>query len=149
MNRARINLILGVLFYPITDPGIQGMDYLYERYLAYKELISIKGTSADILEEKGTKTGEYRKAGEALIQYLADSCRSKIRSYDDLLMLCEFYYPLLDMERFIEEIQREIKEPQGNYSASMENTALFYLERMRRTAMSLLTYRDGILAIRT
>ena len=149
MNRARINLILGVLFYPITDPEIQGRDYLYERYLAYKKLISIQGSSADILEEKGAKTAEYRKTGEALIQYLADSCRSKIRSYDDLLMLCEFYYPLLDMERSIEEIQREIKEPQGNNSDPIENTALFYLERMRRAAMSLLTYRDGILAIRT
>ena len=73
MNRARINLILGVLFYPITDPGIQGMDYLYERYLAYKDLISIKGTGVNILEEKGAKTKKYRKTGEDLIQYLADS----------------------------------------------------------------------------
>ena len=149
MNRARINLILGVLFYPITDPGIQGMDYLYERYLAYKELISVKGTNADILEEKGTKNAKYRRTGEKLIQYLADSCRSRIRSYDDLLMLCELYYPLLEMDRSIEEIQRKIKEPQGNHSVAEENTSLFYLERIRRTAMSLLTYRDGILAIRT
>ena len=60
MDRARINLILGVLFYPITDPEIQSRDYLYERYLAYKELISVKGTNTDILEEKGTKNAKYR-----------------------------------------------------------------------------------------
>lgn len=149
MNRSRINLILGVLLYPITDPKIQETDYLYERCCVYKALITLRGTSAAILEEKAKKNKQYREAGERLIQYLIDSSRTRIRSYDDLQMLCELYYPLLGMERAIEEIGNEIKKSRGNIADEMENTSLFYLERMRKIALSLLTYRDGIMAIRT
>ena len=49
MKRARINLILGVLLYPITDPKIQERDYLYEKYIAYKKLISLQGTNNRML----------------------------------------------------------------------------------------------------
>lgn len=148
MNRSRINQILGVLLFPITDPGLQKNDYLYERCMAYEALIAVKGNGASVLEEKMRKSKRYRKAEKDLLKYLADSCRSRIPSYDSLQMLCELYYPLLDMERFIEERQ-QLKQQMGNGSDRKENTAVFYMERMRRIAVSLLTYRDGILAIRT
>lgn len=149
MNRNRINLILGVLLFPVTDPKLQVKDYLYDYCCAYRELIELKGTSAVMLAKKAQKNKKYREAGEKLIQYLADSCRSHICSLDDLYMLCELYYPLLGMERDIRKIQEKIKQPNGVYSDEKENTALFYMERMRRIALSLLTYRDGIMAIRT
>ena len=149
MNRNRINLILGVLLFPMTDPKLQVKDYLYDYCCAYRELIELKGTGAVMLAEKAQKNKKYREVGENLIQYLVDSCRSQIRSLDDLHMLCELYYPLLGMERDIRKIQEKIKEPNGVYSDEKENTALFYMERMRRIALSLLTYRDGIMAIRT
>lgn len=149
MKRVRINLILGVLLYPITDPKIQERDYLYEKYIAYKKLISLQGTNNRMLEEKSNKLKKYRASCENVIRYLVDSCRCEVSSYDDLQMLCELYYPLLEMERSVEQIREEIKLPHGNTSDDIENTALFYLNQMRRIAKSLLTYRDGIMAIRT
>lgn len=149
MNRSRINLILGVLLFPITNPTLQKRDYLYERFRAYKELISIQGISAERIVEKSEKNKKYRKTADALIQFLSDSCRSTIRSYDDLHMLCELYYPLLEMERYIEQIQQRVKKPKEIYSDEKENIASYYVEKMRKIALSLLTYRDGIMAIRT
>ena len=64
MNRSRINLILGVLLYPITDPKIQETDYLYERCCVYKALITLRGTSAAILEEKAKKISNTGKRGK-------------------------------------------------------------------------------------
>ena len=124
MNRNRINLILGVLLFPMTDPKLQVKDYLYDYCCAYRELIELKGTGAVMLAEKAQKNKKYREVGENLIQYLVDSCRSQIRSLDDLHMLCELYYPLLGMERDIRKIQEKIKEPNGVYSDEKENTAL-------------------------
>lgn len=149
MNRMRINLILGVLLFPITNPKLQSKDYLYERCRAYKELVAIKGTSIGTLAEKSEKNRKYRDAVDELIQFLSYSCRSKIQSYDDLQMLCELYYPLLGMQRYIEQIQKKVKIPKGIKSDEKENTAPYYIEQMRRIALSLLTYRDGIMAIRT
>lgn len=148
MNRSRINQILGVLLFPITDPDLQKKDYLYECCMAYEALIAVKGNGASALEEKTQKGKRYRDAEREFMKYLADSCRSRIPSYDSLQMLCELYYPLLDMERSI-EIQQRLKRQKGDESDRKENTAVFYMERMRRIAVSLLTYRDGILAIRT
>lgn len=149
MNRSRINLILGVLLSPITDPKFQEKDYFYERCVAYKELISVRGTNATILAEKAERNSKFRKATENLIQFLVDSCRSKVQSYDDIYMLCELFYPLLDMDRYIRQVQQNIKLPQRITSSEKENIALFYMKQMQRIALSLLTFRDGIMAIRT
>lgn len=148
MNRSRINLILGILLFPVTNPKLQETDYLFEYCQAYEALISVEGSGAKILEEKLQKSKNYKKAEDALLHYLTDSCRSRISSYDEVLMLCELYYPLLEMERSIKR-QQKMKDRKGIQSGERENAATFYLERMRRIASSLLTYRDGILAIRT
>ena len=124
MNRSRINQILGVLLFPITDPDLQKNDYLYERCMAYEALIAVKGNGARVLGEKMQKSERYREAEKELLQYLADSCRSRIPSYDSLQMLCELYYPLLDMERSIEERQ-QLKQQMGNGSDRKENAAVF------------------------
>lgn len=154
MNRSRINLILGVLLSPITDPEFQRRDYFYERCRAYRELVGIRGSGAETLTKKAQKNREYREACEALIAFLADSCRSKVRSYDDLQMLCDHYYPLLDMERFVRQVQQNFHlpgetEPDRIWPDEQENASLFYIGRMRKIAVSLLTYRDSVMAIRT
>lgn len=146
MNRSQINLILGVLLFPITDPGLQANDYFFDYYHAYKELISIKGISAKALSDKEDKIEKYRKAEKGLIRYLANACRSRIQSYDDLQLLCEMYYPLHAIDREFQAIQLS---PEQNQKKQKEHMALFYMERMQKIAKSLLTYRDGILAIRT
>lgn len=151
MNRSRINLILGVLLFPISDPQLQKKDLLFEYCVAYRELISVKVTDSSMIEEKENKNRAYKAASEALIQYLADVCRSRVRSYDDLQMICELYYPLLKIDRYIETFRHmdDLSKIRPYMELQKEIISSFYMERMRQIALSLLTYRDGVLAIRT
>lgn len=129
MNRTRINQILGVLLFPYLDPELDQRDFLLERYQAYEEYLLIKGNRISDLDQKQQKSRKYQQTTENLITYLADRSKAGIKSYDDLLMLCELYYPV--GENYGKEISR------------------VYLDKIEEIAVSLLTYRDGVPAIRT
>lgn len=129
MNRIRINQMLGVLLFPYLDPELQKKDYLWERYDAYNSYLQLSGNSITDIDEKQKRNRKFQTATDELIDYLASKSRTEIKSYDDLLMLCELYYPIHKNSR------REITE--------------VYMDGLARIAESLITYRDGIPAIRT
>lgn len=148
MNRYRIRQIIGVLLFPFTDPCIQSYDYMYERYEAYNKFMNLDLGRIGIEQDKLVCNGDYKKKTDELIDYLTTRNGNRIKSYDDILMLCELYYPVLDLKQTMDEVQK-IKTQNRNYSDKRENIALFYLANLVRIAHSLLTYRDGTMAIRT
>ena len=134
MNRIRTNQMLGVLLFPYLDPNLQSMDYFRKRYNVYEEYMNISGNHVADLGLKRKKNVEFQKATQELIEYLSSVSRVGIKSYDDLLMLCESYYSIADIEGREEET-----DPIQNV----------YFDTLIKIANSLLTYRDGIAAIRT
>lgn len=148
MNRFRINQILRVLLFPFTDPKLQYEDPMLKRYLAYREILNLRPDSIVKTEEKAEKNYQYQHATEDLIKYLSAVNKTRVKSYDDLLMICELFYPMLDLEKLMNKIQKRNYQA-GKPSDPRENIALFYLENLVKIAHSLLTYRDGVAAIRT
>jgi hypothetical protein len=148
MNRFRINQILRVLLFPFTDPKLQYEDPMLKRYLAYREILNLRPDSIVKTEEKAEKNYQYQHATEDLIKYLSAVNKTRVKSYDDLFMICELFYPMLDFEKLMNKIQKRNCQA-GNFSDPRENIALFYLENLVKIAHSLLTYRDGVAAIRT
>lgn len=148
MNRFRINQIMMVLLFPYCDPGLQKQDVLLNKHLAYQQFLNLNLDDASVAEEKHEKNSNYRQADRDLMNYLISRNQGRIKSYDDILRLCDFYFPLLPLERFMSGIQ-EMKRAKGNPSCEEENIALFYFKNLQKIANSLLTYRDGVMAIRT
>lgn len=137
-----------VLLFPYCDPGLQKRDVLLNKHLAYQRFLSLNLDDSSVAEEKYEKSSDYRNADQELMNYLFSRNQGRVKSYDDILRLCDFYFPLLPLERFMSEIQ-EMKQANGNQSDVEENIALFYLKNLQKIANSLLTYRDGVMAIRT
>lgn len=148
MNRFRINQILEILLFPYCDTGLQEKDYLMEKCRIYREFLSLDLNDVAVFEKKQNVSSDYHGACVELIHYLADRNEGRIKTYDDVVMLCDCYYPLLEVERLMKKVQ-QLKESRGNPSDERDNISLFYLRNLCRMAESLLTYRDGVAAIRT
>lgn len=134
MNRTRINQLLGVLLFPYLDPGLIKKDYFRKRYETYLDYMKISGNRAVDLGKKWEKNRKYQKTTEELIEYLHAKSRAGIKSYDDLLMFCESYYPFA-----------EIESRCGKTDSILDT----YFDTLIRIAESLLTYCDGVASIRT
>lgn len=148
MNRNRINQILSVLLFPFCDPLLGKTDKLNEKFQKYVEIRKngIKDSTQRIKREKSTQ--EYKKLCEELQKYLEGCNEGRIKSYDDIMQLCELYYPQQDYIQLFDRITRDShwKEEGGKQG---EIISCFYLKKLRNIAESMLTYRDGIVAIRT
>ena len=56
--------------------------------------MGIRGNNIADLGRKQKSDEEFKKATNRLIEYLELKSGAGTESYDDLLMLCELYYPL-------------------------------------------------------
>lgn len=148
MNRYRINQILTVLLFPFCDSLLGEEDFLFNKYLAYEAFLQYREGESSTLSMREECLSRYRKEEKKLQHYLEDKNEGRIRSYDDLLQLCELYYPLQKLREFMESKEKQSKAltAEGN---QRERMALFYFNNLLRIADSMLTYRDGIAAIRT
>lgn len=146
MNRYRLNQILEILLFPFCDPELGKMDYLELYYEAYHNFVKKNGreTSLSSREELNKK---YKQAEREFISYLADRNGNRIKSYDDILMLCKLYYPFTEMEDVICRVAKR-KEERGICDFGEGNISIYYFRLMSKIARSLVTYRDGVAAIR-
>lgn len=133
MNRYRINQILEVLLFPFSDPSFAKNDYLLKKCQAYKAFLDANLDTKSGYEKREKRSADYRRANQELVKYLVEKNKWRVKSYDDIQKLCDLYYPVLKIEQPVNE----------------ENISLFYLKNLVRIADSLLTYRDGVAAIRT
>lgn len=148
MNRFRINQILDVLLFPYCDPDLQKKDFLYQKYCAYRAFVEPGMESISMMEERMIRNEQYKVKSENLVIYLAEKNHGRIKSYDDISLLCDLYFPVKEVAYWIEWIQKQ-KEEMGIGTPEEENIAAFYLNKLFQIASSMITYRDGVAAIRT
>lgn len=148
MNRFRINQILDVLLFPYLDSCLQREDFLYEKYCAYQAFVEPGLNNIAMTEERLKRNENYRNASQKLVEYLAQKNHGRIKSYDDIELLCDLYYPVKELANWVEQFQKR-KEQCEIMTPKEENIAVFYLHQLFRLAGSMITYRDGVAAIRT
>lgn len=147
MNRYRLNQILEVLLFPAADPGLGKEDVLLSFYQAYQKISMLDDLRAPGGARRDRALDKYRKKQIELIDYLSARCQGKIKSEDDILMLCKYYHPM-------EEIQQEMTNVRNRRLAKdytdipKESISLYYIKKLSSVAEALITYRDGIAAIR-
>lgn len=147
MNRDRINQILTVLLFPFCDPTLGSYDPMLQKYLAYEQFLEYQAGSAGMLEGHEIQRKEYQSAEQKLQYYLEERNHGRIRSYDDILQLCELYYPLQNLRNEISRHKR--KKRRTGYVGPREWIADYYYQNLWKIADSLITYRDGITSLRT
>lgn len=142
MDRYRLNQILEVLLFPVCDPELarDRKDCLFQEYDAYRKFLAIEGYGAQETLRRTESNESYKAAERSLLDYLMRRSNGNARSYDDLLMLSQYYYSLKTMRR--ENIKYGI-------NAGKEEISHYCVHILARIATSLLTYRDGVTAIRT
>lgn len=147
MNRYRLNQILEILLFPVSDSEQGREDCIlrcYETYRAFAKECE-KGGSNRANRQK--KNREYLNAKKELVSCLMRRNHGRIKSEDDIQLLYEMYYPMDAIEKEMERLE-SIRRHQGYESVSQENINVFYLSNLKRIALSLITYRDGVAAIR-
>lgn len=139
MNRYRLNQILEVLLFPICDAKQGEKDILLSCYEAYAALMEESGKISFTETDKKKRHENYRRAQKDLITYLVEKNYGRVKSQDDIQLLCSMYYPMDELE------ERMMRFPENTV---IENISIYYLEKLCRIALSLVTYRDGVAAIR-
>lgn len=147
MNRYRLSQILEILLFSVTDPQIGKNDPLLMYYRAYYEFHKANSSERSGRARKDRTRQEYQKCQKQMIAYLADHCNGKMKSEDDILMLCSLYYRLEEIEGEIIEIER-LRVASQCANIDEENICRYYLKKISDMTASLITYRDGMAAIR-
>lgn len=139
MNKFRLNQILEILTFPYTDTRLMQEDALAEQedawcaYIDHTERFSVKG--------RGKAAERYEKARKNFGEYLCRLCSGRARSMDDVLLASEKFF---SHNRIMEDMSHKWKGAKRK-----EMVARCYAENIFWIANSLLTSRDGIIAIRT
>lgn len=145
MNKYRLNQMLEILLFPVTDPKLGAKDPLLSLYSAYRKFD--KAGSSKRLDRawRDQTKHEYQKCQKQMIEYLADRCHGKINSEDDILLLCNLYYPMEEIEETMTAIA-SLRIASKNIDE--ENICRYYLRKIADMTAALVTYRDGMAAIR-
>ncbi len=139
MNKFRLNQILEILTFPYTDTRLMQEDALAEQedawcaYIDHTERFSVKG--------RGEASVRYEKARKNFGKYLCRLCSGRARSLDDVLMAGEKFF---SHNRIVEDMSHRWKG-----AGRKEMVAKCYMDNIFWIANSLLTSRDGVIAIRT
>lgn len=147
MNKYRINQILMVLLFPFRDPLMGDKDYLLEKYEKYEKMLTYENGKIIAINERERKLSEYQHAERELETYLVTCNEGRIKSYDDLRQLCELFHPMQELKDTMVKLQEE--SIVGTKNQKRELIAEYYFQKLDRIADSMITYRDGIAAIRT
>lgn len=137
MNRNRLNQIVRVLLLPYTGNGFetqQGDVIKNIRSALYEYTCSLK--SGRVKREKNERN--YLIEKENLENYIRSDYELRTKTIDDIKLLLELFYP-----------EEEILILMEQYCDSSSGIARYYIENIFRIAGSLLTFRDGKIAIRT
>ena len=84
---------------------------------------------------------EYYNKEKELMVFLIDHAEWRIRKLDDLKLLIDMFFSERDAQTYI-----EVAKERNDYIYAMDR---LYLDNLYKIAISLLTYRDGRVAIRT
>lgn len=149
MDRYRLNQILRVLLFPVCDPEMGKNDLLLEKYLPYQNFMDHRDSGLEENYARNRNNEAYKKAENKLLEYLTEMNAGRAKSVDELKLLCDLYYPMKDIYCQIGRISEKRREKKKSGAALKEYIALYYIQKLVQISRSLLTYRDGIVSIRT
>lgn len=147
MDRYRLTQILNVLLLPFTDIEQGKQDIQLECYMQYHRFMEMNNQGNDPFLSKEEFHRKYNEQKERMVQYMIRYCHGHVKSEDDMKLLCKLCYPMEELERKMQEMEG-IRLAQGLPSIPMENISVVYLRKLASIACSLITYRDGVAAIR-
>ena len=147
MKRYRMNQILSVLLFPFLDSDWFKEDLLYKRHCKYEEYLKYNKAGIGQWELRKKCENEYQGYNKEFADYIMRKNKWKNKSYDDVVQLCRLYYSTQDIKATIEEIEKW-RSQKGLPGSDREIISDYYIEYLKKIAMSLLTYRDGVAAIR-
>lgn len=147
MNRYRLEQILSVLLFPMTDPDFGKEDVLLSYYQAYQALPHTGGKKAAGAGVEDRPNDRYHHCRKEFLSYLVSRCQGKIKSDDDVMMLSELYHPMEEIHQEMETVRRA-RMAKGYTVIGKESISRYYLRKMSDISASLITYRDGVAAIR-
>ncbi len=137
MNRDRLNQIINVLLLPYCGNGFEKNDgdWLKNvRSAVYKFRYSLsEGKNARERAEKN-----YFVNLKRMEEYISKDSELRTKTIDDIKLLLELFFP-----------EDEILTLMDNYKNPNLGIEKFYIKNLFRIAESLLTFRDGRIAIRT
>ena len=136
MNKNRSTQILEVLLLPYTIKEQKGKQVIASFFRSYSGLLGEDSIGIAQNAKRRRLMDEFRRAKNRLIDYLTEKSTHKPVNLDDLYMLFELYFPKDDILQIREE---QIEDKLHS----------FYFYNLERIADSLLTFRDGTVAIRT
>lgn len=146
MNKYRLNQLLETLLFPVIDLEFGQEDLLLDYYLCYQEYMDEIGKNT---QKAPRNLDRLRKAKRKIVDYVLDRSSGKIKSEDDIQMLLELYHPMNEIAKNMQKIALLRGEPGRNrMEEAQENISFYYLHCLSEIAHSLVTYRDGISAIR-
>ncbi len=147
MNRYRLNQILKILVYPVTDSEMARKDPLLLCYQAYRDFMKADSRRFSGALEREEKDARYQERRQELIDNMVKHGHEKAKSKDDIRMLCDYFFPMSKIENEmmkVEKMQTQRKLKQSD----MENINYYYLASLARISRSLITYRDGVASIK-
>lgn len=138
-----MNQILEIFLFPFLDTKLVSDDYLALCYQAYHDFMEESGKASSDIQRRSWLDKEYKKARQKLVDYLVERNPGKVRSLDDVQKLCDFFYPM-------EDIEYEIMQIKGKMSGCSREADIrsFYFGSLAKISRSLITYRDGVATIK-
>lgn len=139
MNKSRLNQIMQILLMPYQDKSLIDADKDYLNNLRYYYFM-IRNMDSSQTRRKRDLEERYHSALKELEVFLKQHSRMKIRSLDDAKQLINLFFS-----------EPEIVNLIGKYDGNCQKEAInwWYVNNIFRIAESLLTFRDGKIAIRT
>lgn len=142
MNKFRLNLIVRTLILPFIQydflpRGEDPIECLAESFYWANH------TKENLINQKIRREKDYLLAKERLEQFIQQDRKINAKSIDDVLLLVELFYSQ-------EKIARCLGSVLENTKGEIEDIiAGYYISKLFQIANSLLTFRDGHIAIRT
>ena len=136
MNKNRSTQILEILLLPYSYKEREESRIFIDFFTAYAQMLSEDNIGIAQAANRRKLMGQFGSAKKKLIDYLVEKCTCTPRNLDDVSMLFELFFPkdeILDMQ--CESIEDKLY--------------CFYICNLVKIAESLLTFRDGMVSIRT
>lgn len=144
MNRYKLNQILETLLLPLVDSKQGEQDMLLSCFKEYMDFQKNSKNSGYGVKGRYKKNNTYRNEKKNLVRYLVERNHWHVKAVDDVEQICNVFYSMEEVEEYITTICKV--HDRYNIKNGIEN--FYLLSRLPLIACSLITYRDGIAAIR-